>query len=118
MIRRPPRSTLFPYTTLFRSDLTKHADKLKLPEKWILARANSLSKKLSEGLDKYKFAETASILYDFFWHDFCDWYIEMSKIELQKEDSEYKNIVKNVLLKVLKDSLVMLHQIGRASCRE
>ena len=92
-------------------DLSKHTDKLKLPEKWILAGLNTLSKKLSEGLDKYKFAETASALYDFFWHDFCDWYIEMSKIELLKEDSQYKNLVKNVLLKVLKESLIMLHPV-------
>ena len=92
-------------------DLAQHIDKLKLPEKWILAGVNALSKKLSEGLDKYKFSEAASALYDFFWHDFCDWYIEMSKIELLKEDSEYKNIVKNVLLKVLKDSLIMLHPV-------
>lgn len=92
-------------------DLVKHADKLKLPEKWILAGVNELSKKLTEGLDKYKFSESAAALYDFFWHDFCDWYIEMSKIELLKDDSEYKNIVKNVLLKVLKDCLVMLHPV-------
>ncbi len=87
------------------------ADKLKLPEKWILSGVNALSKKLTEYLDKYKFSETAAELYGFFWHDFCDWYIEMSKIELMKEDSEYKNIVKNVLLKVLKDSLIMLHPV-------
>jgi len=92
-------------------DLAKYTASMKLPEKWILSGVNSLSKKLSENLDKYKFSETAALIYDFFWHDFCDWYIEMSKIELLKEDSEYKNIVKNVLLKVLRDCLVMLHPV-------
>ena len=53
-------------------DLSKHIDELKLPERWILSGLNTLSKKLSEGLDRYKFAESASALYDFFWHDFCD----------------------------------------------
>jgi valyl-tRNA synthetase len=92
-------------------DLKKEAAKLKLPEKWILAASNTLNKKLSEGLDKYRFSETALLVYEFFWHTFCDWYIEISKIELTKEggDPEYKNLVKNVLLKVLKDSLVMMH---------
>ncbi len=91
-------------------DLEKNIDKLKLPERWILAASNELIKNIDEGIERYKFSDTALAVYDFFWHSFCDWYIEISKIELTKEgNEEYKNIVKNVLLKVLKDSMVVMH---------
>jgi valyl-tRNA synthetase len=83
--------------------------KLKLPEKWILSASNEINKYIETELEKFKFSETALSIYDFFWHDFCDWYIEISKIELSGQDEEYKNIVKNVLLKVLRDSLIVMH---------
>lgn len=91
-------------------DLEVNADKLKLPEKWILSASNEMCKYIDEGIEKFKFSDTALSIYEFFWHTFCDWYIEISKIELTKENNEeYKNIVKNVLLKVLKDSIVVMH---------
>ncbi|MCX8094095.1 MAG: class I tRNA ligase family protein, partial [Candidatus Goldbacteria bacterium] len=55
------------------------------------------------------FSDAALSIYDFFWHTFCDWYIEISKVELTKQDSDYKNIIKNVLLYVLKDTLILMH---------
>ncbi len=92
-------------------DLVKEKDKLKLPEKWILAGLMELNEKITAGLDSYKFAETALAMYDFFWHSFCDWYIEAAKIELFKEDPEYKPYVKTVLAKVLHDSMILLHPV-------
>jgi len=50
-------------------------------------------------------------MYEFFWHDFCDWYIEISKLDLVDAQSPHRNMVKNVLLKVLKESLVMMHPV-------
>ncbi|MCE5299382.1 MAG: valine--tRNA ligase [Spirochaetia bacterium] len=91
-------------------DLAENYQKLKLPEKWILDRVNALGKRAGESIEKLRFSEPALAIYDFFWHEFCDWYIEISKIELAKPgDEEYKNLVKNVLLKVLKDSAVIMH---------
>ena len=55
-------------------------------------------------MDKYEFNNVGSMLYSFIWNDFCDWYIELSKIEVN-------NTTKSVLLKVLTDILKMLHPI-------
>ena len=86
-------------------------ENLKIFEKWILNEFDNLKEKITNNIENYKFSEAALSIYDFFWHTFCDWYIEISKIELSKEDSEYKNVVKNVLLTVLKDILVIMHII-------
>jgi len=85
-------------------------NKLKLPEKWILFELNGLIEKIKDGYEKYKFSEIALNLYEFFWHTFCDWYIEIAKIELRKED-DYKTNVKKVLLRVLKNLLCIMHPV-------
>jgi valyl-tRNA synthetase len=82
---------------------------LRLPEKWILSKFNQAIDGTTDGLDAFRFSETSLALYDFFWHTFCDWYVEIAKIELVKENNPYKNTVQNVLAKVLKESLIMLH---------
>ncbi|PKL92388.1 MAG: valine--tRNA ligase [Candidatus Goldiibacteriota bacterium HGW-Goldbacteria-1] len=82
---------------------------LKLPEKWILSRLNSVVDKVTDAVESFKFSESSLLLYDFFWHDFCDWYLEIAKIDLYKEGSDYKNTVQTVLAKVLKDSLILMH---------
>ncbi len=84
---------------------------LKIFEKWILNETDDLKEKITTDMENYMFSDAALSIYDFFWHVFCDWYIEISKIELMKENSDYKNTVKNVLLSVLKDSLILMHVI-------
>ncbi len=84
-------------------------NRLKLPERWILGELMEINKKVSEGLERYRFSETSLGIYEFFWHKFCDWYVEASKTEVYGNDKEYANLVKNVLAKVLKDSLVIMH---------
>ncbi len=92
------------------SDDIAGIENLKLPEKWILSRLNLIIEKISSGYENYKFSDIALTLYEFFWHEFCDWYIEISKIELKKE-GVYKEIVKKVLLKVLKEILLLMHPV-------
>jgi valyl-tRNA synthetase len=84
---------------------------LKMPERWILNELNELVKRVSYDLDNYHFADIAVSIYEFFWFKFCDWYIEISKIELNKKESPYRNTVQNVLAKVLKDSLIVMHAV-------
>lgn len=82
---------------------------LKIFEKWILNETDDLKKKITYDMENYRFSDAALSIYDFFWHTFCDWYIEISKIELTKENSKYKNIVQNVLANTLKDILILMH---------
>src|SRR2546427_8577873 len=66
MIRRPPRSTLFPYTTLFRSDQFERAG-LQLADRWILMRANDAVQVATSYLDQFKLDEAAKRCYEFVW---------------------------------------------------
>jgi valyl-tRNA synthetase len=54
-------------------------EKLGLPEKWILSRFYSMLGALNKALDSYRFNDAAGILYEFIWHEFCDWYLELIK---------------------------------------
>ncbi|NQV04406.1 MAG: class I tRNA ligase family protein, partial [Candidatus Omnitrophica bacterium] len=81
------------------------ADELTLADKWILSRLNSAIAAVTKSLEGYRFNEAEAIVYDFFWHDFCDWYVEMIKPEIGKKDSTSEK----VLLHVLEDSLKLLH---------
>lgn len=83
-------------------------NKLKLPEKWILINLDNTIKKTSSLLDNFHFNESINLLYDFFWHTFCDWYIEMTKI-YDREDEYFKNTVLPVLNNVLINSIKLLH---------
>jgi len=60
--------------------------KLTLADRWILSRLNRLGGKVTAALDDYKFNEAAGALYNFIWHEFCDWYLEAIKPALYGED--------------------------------
>ncbi|MBF0253477.1 MAG: valine--tRNA ligase, partial [Candidatus Omnitrophica bacterium] len=74
-----------------------------LADKWILNSFDQTAQKVNECLTMYKFNEAAAEIYDFFWHKFCDWYLELSKL------SEDKTRVNEILLEVLSGSLKLLH---------
>ena len=83
---------------------------MTLADKWILSRVNRVVAEVREGLDSYKFNEAASAVYQFLWHEFCDWYIELIKPALyQDQDPGRKWLTQNVLARVLDTSLRLLH---------
>lgn len=88
----------------------KHA-KLNLASRWILARLNQVIKEVDYNFDKYEFGEGNKALYNFVWNDFASWYVEISKVDLQSDDAENKNITQNVLVCVLMQIIKMLHPI-------
>lgn len=57
-------------------------DTFSLPERWILTKLNLLIEKVTQSLNSFRFNEAAHSLYEFFWHQFCDWYLEIAKINL------------------------------------
>ena len=77
-------------------------DKLTLSDKWILTKMNLLIKDVTKNMDKYDFHNVGNTLYKFIWEDFCDWYIELSKANMN-------DVTKAVLLKVLTTILKLLH---------
>ena len=89
-------------------NLTKSGKDLKLDpkdfsiaDKWILNELNKVIKEVNENIENYRIGEVASILYDFFWNYYCDWYVELSKIEKNEAVMAY----------VLEQSLKLLHPI-------
>ena len=78
-----------------------------LAGRWILSRLAAAADEMNKALEEYRFNDAANSIYQFIWHEFCDWYIEMSKIEMQKP--ELKEGVVKCLLYTLDASLRLLH---------
>ena len=86
-------------------------DNLSTVERWILSRLNATTREVNKQLSVFRFDEAASAIYQFFWHEFCDWYIEMAKpVLLGKHGTdENRALARRVLLEVLDRSLRLLH---------
>ena len=82
---------------------------LTIADKWILDKLNSTAKLVNNNFKDYRIGETAHALYDFFWNSYCDWYVEIAKIQLR--DDNLKANTQRVLRYVLDMSLRMLHPI-------
>jgi valyl-tRNA synthetase len=83
------------------------AGKMDITDKWILSRLAKTCSEVTQLLESFKFSEPLSLLYRFFWNDFCDWYLEWTKLRMQNE--QQRPIVQNVLAFVLDQSLRLLH---------
>jgi valyl-tRNA synthetase len=84
-------------------------DNLTIADKWILDKLNKTAKEINENIKEFRIGEVAHILYDFFWNSYCDWYVEIAKVQLQ--DSAQKLNTQRVLRYVLDMSLRLLHPI-------
>jgi valyl-tRNA synthetase len=80
-------------------------------DQWILNRYAFAAVEVNQALTNYKFNDAASILYSFTWHEFCDWYIELSKGNLYGDNAEARRATQIVLFTVLEGLLRMLHPI-------
>ena len=78
---------------------------LSLSDRWILSRFYSTLGLVTKCLDEFKFNDAANAIYEFLWHEFCDWYIEISKPNLNEKDTQL------ILYKILEKSLRMLHPV-------
>ncbi|HDT11602.1 MAG TPA: valine--tRNA ligase, partial [bacterium] len=78
-------------------------------DKWILFRLDTAAEQVGKSLEEMRFSDAAGTLYHFFWHEFCDWYIELVKPVFFGTDEKNKKTVKKVLVKVLDSSLKLLH---------
>jgi len=82
---------------------------LILADKWILQRLRQVSKIANDNLEKYELGEAARALYDFSWDEFCDWYVELSKIRLYKGTPQERHSAQFVLHTVLTQTMQLLH---------
>lgn len=84
-------------------------DNLTIADKWILDKLNKTAKEVNDNIKEFRIGEVAHVLYDFFWNSYCDWYVEIAKIQLQ--DARLKANTQRVLRYVLDMSLRMLHPV-------
>jgi valyl-tRNA synthetase len=85
---------------------------LSLADKWIKSRLNHTIKQLDKALEEYKVNEYSKLLYEFIWRDFCDWYIEIFKVQFNSSNiDEYKSGLTNYALGIYSDILRLLHPL-------
>ncbi len=86
-------------------------ERLKPPQRWLLARHQRCVAEVNEALDRYEFAPAAQVLYRFFWSEFCDWGLEMEKERLRSEDAGERDAAAGVLAWVLERTIRLLHPV-------
>ncbi|MBQ7747106.1 MAG: valine--tRNA ligase [Spirochaetia bacterium] len=82
---------------------------LKDVDKWILHRLNETVAEVDRAIKGYRFNDAAKAMYEFFWNDFCDWYVEASKLSLYSDDNAEKDRAVSLIIHILSESLRMLH---------
>ena len=83
--------------------------KLTPADRWILSKANTLAKDVTDNMDKFELGIAVQKVYDFLWDEFCDWYIEMVKPRLYSDEDETKAAALWTLKTVLIQGLKLLH---------
>jgi valyl-tRNA synthetase len=83
----------------------------KLADRWILSRLQEVVRQVSKALDSYHFNDAASVLYQFTWHEFCDWYLEMIKPVLYGDNEKERKETQQFLLHGLSSIIRLLHPI-------
>lgn len=82
---------------------------LSLPDRWILTRLQGVIGDTTALLEKYDLGAAAALLYEFFWNEYCDWYIELSKPRLNGDDLLGRKVAQAVLVRVLRELMALLH---------
>lgn len=93
---------------------SKHAlsaDEYTLADKWIISKLNSAIKNIDSYIDEYKVTDYSKVLYEFIWKDFCDWYVEILKIQFNNGNDEYKKKISNFAIVLFNDILKLLHPV-------
>jgi valyl-tRNA synthetase len=79
------------------------------PDRWILSRLNHTIQTVTSELEAYRFDRAASALYQFIWHEFCDWYVELIKPVLQNPSHADGPVTRQTLVETLEVTMRLLH---------
>ncbi|UCH80140.1 MAG: valine--tRNA ligase [Nitrospiraceae bacterium] len=93
------------------SDIHDSKLSLSLADRWIMSRLSGVSRDVNHALDEYRFNDAASLLYQYVWHELCDWYVEMIKPDLSSTNAESKSAALSTLIYVFESALALMHPI-------
>jgi valyl-tRNA synthetase len=97
--------------TVGNSDNVLNDRDLNFSDRWIRSRLAATIVQAREAVDGYRFNDYANVLYQFTWHEFCDWYIEMSKLALNGTVTGDAKRSKRILVELLEHILLLLHPL-------
>jgi valyl-tRNA synthetase len=80
-------------------------------DQWIIARLNQTISSTCQAIETYRFDLAAQVLYEFTWNEYCDWYLELTKVALQSENPRLQRGTRKTLLTVLETILRLLHPL-------
>ncbi|MBQ9630008.1 MAG: class I tRNA ligase family protein, partial [Treponema sp.] len=78
-------------------------------DKWIYSELDLCARNEKDALENYRYNDAASSLYEYFWNEYCDWYVEATKLSFKNGDENEKNRAASVLLNILEENMRLLH---------